>query len=566
MKRILESLGVVTLLFALQPARSQTTDPGGRSAAEATVIPAPTDQMTAERHDAELAKLLESEGKAITAGPYQPTADSLNRHTTPEWYADAKLGIFIHWGLYSVPGYAGRGCWYGHDMYDPEALCAAMKKPRIKSGAFDFHRETYGPADQFGYKDFAPYFTASAFDADAWVSLFKEGGARFVVPVSAFSDGFAMWDSKLTDWNVVKVGPHRDYDGLLAAATRRQGLKFGVSWHCFYRPYWFRKGSHEANDMHPPYAGTPWSLYGPSTITPEFVQDCFGRLVELVDGYRPDLVWFDNDTGCVPEAELRRFAAFYFNRAEEWKQSVAINDKTSHFPPHSIVFDIERGKQSDLRPELWQCDTSVSWFDWSYIHEDSFKTVDQLVHELVDIVSKNGVLLLNIGPRGDGSIPPEPQALLRGVGAWLKTNGEAIYGTRPCQALGFGEGTHNSGGGTLSDKAVQYNCQDFRFTQKGAVVYAIAMDWPAVTDHFLIKSLPVKAVDGTIADVRLLGNAAPLEWKTTEQGLWIRKPARPPCDGAYAFAITVNGKLVGTPKKPDPAPQTHDDKTQNNNG
>ena len=552
MKRGINLLAALSLLLPPQAARSETTDTGGNAAAEGMRRSSSTDQMTAARHDAELAKLLESMGKTIVAGPYQPTAESLNQHVTPDWYADAKLGIFIHWGLYSVPGYSGRGCWYGHDMYDPEALCAAMKKPRVKSGTYDFHRENFGPADQFGYKDFAPYLTASAFDADQWVSLFKEAGARFVVPVSAFSDGFAMWDSKLTDWNVMKAGPHLDYDGLLAAAARRQGLKFGVSWHCFYRPYWFKKDVPEPNDMHPPYAGTPWSLYGPSSITPEFVKDCFGRLVELVDGYKPDLVWFDNDTGCVPEAELRRFAAFYFNRAAEWKQSVAINDKTDHFPPHAIVFDIERGKQRDLRPELWQCDTSVSWFDWSYIHEDSFKTVDQLVHELVDIVSKNGVLLLNIGPRADGTIPPEPQALLRGVGAWLKINGEAIYGTRPCLPLGFGEGTHNSGGGTLSDKPTQYNSQDFRFTQKGPVVYAIAMAWPVVADHFLIKSLTAKSVDGSITEVRLLGDPTPLDWKLTEQGLRIHKPQHPSCNGAYSFAITVNGKLIETAKSPDP--------------
>ena len=562
MKHLTGFLLATTLLSGppLLAAQSQAIDAGSNVIAAGGTNSATTDQMTSERHDAELNKLLATMNQAVASGPYEPNIESLNQHVTPDWYADAKLGIFIHYGLYSVPGYAGRGCWYGHDMYDPEALCAAMKKPRVKSGTYDFHRENFGPADQFGYKDFAPYLTASAFDADQWVSLFKEAGARFVVPVSAFTDGFAMWDSKLTDWNVVKTGPHRDYDGLLAAAARRQGLKFGVSWHAFYRPYWFAKKQTEGTDMHPPYAGTPWSLYGPATITPDFVQDCLGRLVELVDGYHPDLVWFDNDTGCVPPAELRRFAAFYFNRAAEWKQTVAINDKTDRFPPHAVVFDIERGKQLDLRPELWQSDTSVSWFDWSYIHEDSFKTVDQLVHELVDIVSKNGVLLLNIGPRADGTIPPEPQALLRGVGAWLKVNGEAIYDTRPCWTLGFGEGTHNSGGGTLSDRATQYNAQDFRFTQKGAVVYAIAMAWPLVADHFLIKSLSTKSIDGTISEVRLLGSSTPLDWKLTEQGLWIALPPHPSCYGAYSFAITVHGKLIGTPKSPDPAANVSEDK------
>ena len=420
--------------------------------------PANAAEMTAEKHQAVLDKLMATMGKVVHDGPYKPTEDSLNAYTAPQWYADAKLGIFMHYGLFSVPGYSGVGCWYGNNMYD------------AKSGAFKFHRETFGPQDQFGYKDFAPHLTASRFDADQWVALFKEAGARFVVPVSCFHDGFAMWDSKLTDWNAVQKGPKRDYDGLLASASRKQGLKFGVAWHAFFRPDFFRPGRRPGTDMRPPYAGTPWSIYGPGEVpvSREFIDDSLGRLVELIDGYRPDLIWFDFDTQYIPPQDLRRIMTFYFNRAAQWKKGVAVNDKHEHlFPSHAIVLDFEHGKTSGMRSELWQTDTSVSWRDWSYMRNDSFKTVDELARELVDIVSKNGVLLLDIGPRPDGSIPPEPQAILRGVGAWLKVNGEAIYGTRPCLALGFGEGPHNSGGGGFSDRQVDFNHHDFRFTQKG---------------------------------------------------------------------------------------------------
>ena len=491
--------------------------------------------MTAEEHQAQLDRLSATMQSTIAQGPYAPTVESLNRYVVPDWYADAKLGIFIHYGLFSVPGYAGVGCWYGNNMYDP------------KSGAWAFHRENFGPQDQFGYKDFAPYLTASAFNADDWVSLFKDAGARFVVPVSCFHDGFAMWDSKLTDWNAVKTGPKRDYDRLIAAAARRQGLKFGVAWHAFFRPGFFGPGRREGTDIKPPDAGTPWSFYGPATVTPEFVEDGLGRLAELVDGYQPDLVWFDFDTQFVPLADLRRFAAFYFNRASEWKKGVAINDKhENQFPPQSIVLDFERGKASGLRPDLWQTDTSVSWRDWSYMRNDSFKTVDEIVREIVDIVSKNGVLLLDIGPRPDGSIPPEPQALLRGVGKWMKVNGEAIYGTRPCWALGFGEGPHNSGGGGFSDRAVEYNSRDFRFTQKGNVIYAVAMDWPDVDDHFLIRSINNKTIlsSGGLTGIKLLGDGDPLDWKLTGDGLWIHRPAKRPCDGAFAFGIALDGISV----------------------
>jgi len=532
---------------------SQAIGAGGNAVVAGGTNSVTTDQMTAERHDAEMNKLLATMKQTIASGPYQPEVESLNRHVAPEWYADAKLGIFVHYGLFSVPGYSGMGCWYGNQMYNPDL------------DTYRFHREQFGPQEQFGYKDFAPHLTATAFNADEWVSLFKEAGARFVVPVSCFHDGFAMWDSKLTDWNSVNKGPKRDYDGLLAAAARKQGLKFGVAWHAFFRPiFWHVYSKRRASsDIKPPDAGTPWSFYGPDEVTPGFVDDGLGRLVELVDGYQPDLVWFDFDTEQVKPEVMRRFAAFYFNRAAEWKKEVAINDKHANgevLPPRAIVLDFERGKTAGLLPDLWQTDTSVSWRDWSYMRNDSFKTVDELVRELVDIVSKNGVLLLNIGPRPDGSIPPEPQALLRGVGAWLKVNGAAIYGTRPCWALGFGEGPHNSGGGAMSDRAVGYNAHDFRFTQKADVIYATAMDWPDVDDHFLIKSLSTKSVDGTISEVRLLGCPTPLDWKLTEQGLWIGRPPHPSCYGAFSFAITVHGKVIGTPQNPDPAAKASDDK------
>jgi alpha-L-fucosidase len=503
----------------------------------AALPPVSAQQMTAQRHQAKLEKLLGVMQQTIAQGPYESTRESLERYDAPEWYADAKLGIFIHYGLFSVPGYSGVGCWYGNNMYDP------------KNPAWIFHRENFGPQDKFGYKDFVPYLTANEFNAEQWVRLFKEAGARFVVPVSCFHDGFAMWDSKLTDWNAVKMGPKRDYDGLLAAAARKQGLKFGVAWHAFYRPEFFGPGRRTGTDIHPPEAGPPWSFYGPAGGRPlsrEFIDDSLGRLVELVDGYRPDLVWFDFDTGCVPAEDLRRFAAFYFNKAAQWKKAVAINDKHEDLFPRCIVLDFERGKTAGLRPDLWQTDTSVSWRDWSYMRNDSFKTVDELVRELVDIVSKNGVLLLDIGPRPDGSIPPEPQALLQGIGAWLKVNGDAIYGTRPCWALGFGEGTHNSGGGGFSDRAVQYNPHDFRFTQKGNLVYAIAMDWPDADDHFLIRAFTSRTVlaSGGLASVKLLGAPAPLDWKLTDNGLWIRRPARRPCDGAFAFQLILRGVSV----------------------
>lgn len=517
-----------------------------------TLASAFAQEMTAERYQANLKPLLETMQNVIDKGPYKPSVDSFDKYAAPDWYADAKLGIFIHYGLFSVPGFSGLGCWYGNRMY------------LQNNGVNQFHVQEYGPLDQFGYKDFAPHLTASNFNADEWANLFSEAGARFVVPVTCFHDGFAMWNSKLTDWNAVKTGPKRDYLGLLAEASRKREMKFGVAWHAFFRPWFFATGRRPGTDIQPPFSGTPWSFYGPDKVTPEFVQDGLGRLVEIVDGYRPDLVWFDMDSVWVNPAELRKFASFYYNRAAEWGKGVAINDKNedpgyaaeerkklppdikydeSPFPENAVVLDYERGKSAGIRPKLWQTDTSVSWRDWSYIRNDQFKTVDQIVHELVDIVSKNGVLLLNVGPRPDGSIPHEPQAVLRGLGAWLKVNGEAIYQTRPCWTLGFGEGANNSGGGGFSDRSLDYSAQDFRFTQKGNKIYAIALKWPDVKDHFLVRSINTRTIvsTGGISGVRMLGSDEKLDWKLTDEGLRIQRPKAPPCYGAVAMEIGFSG-------------------------
>ena len=222
---------VIILCFAayllLPPIASRVAGAGAATPANSRIdnASASAGGMNEDRYKSALEKSLATMRNVIANGPYKDTVESLDNYCAPEWYADAKLGIFIHYGLFSVPGFSGVGCWYGNQMYDPRA------------SAFAFHRQEYGSQDTFGYKDFAPYLTASRFDADEWVSLFKEAGARFVVPVSCFHDGFAMWNSKLTDWNAVKTGPRRDYDGLLSKAARKQGMKFGVAWHAFFRRF-----------------------------------------------------------------------------------------------------------------------------------------------------------------------------------------------------------------------------------------------------------------------------------------------------------------------------------------
>ena len=462
-----------------------------------------------------------------TAAPFEPTWESLKRYTVPEWYIDAKFGIFIHWGVYAVPAFGNE--WYPRNMY------------LQGSKEFDHHVATYGPQTRFGYKDFIPRFTAEQFDAGRWARLFKEAGARYVVPVAEHHDGFAMYDSSFSEWNAVRMGPRRDVIGELAAAVRRQDLVFGLSSHRAEHWWFFDGGMQFPSDVQDPrYAG----LYGPARpkeTQPDaaYLDDWLARTCELVDKYQPQLIWFD---WWIEEpafaAYLPRFAAYYYNRGLEWQRGVAINYKHAAFPEGTAVYDIERGQLAGLRPLFWQTDTAVSKNSWGYVNNQDYKTAGSIVGDLVDIVSKNGALLLNIGPRPDGTIPEPEEAMLRDIGRWLAVNGEAIYGTRPWTT--FGEGPTEVNEGQFTDtKRQAFTSQDIRFTTKGNVLYAICLDWPtqAATIRSLGTASPVKAA--AIAEISLLGSPDPLRWSHDDSGLTIQTPRERPCDYAYAFKITL---------------------------
>lgn len=515
------------VLLALAAGAIRIAPSAGLPAGGVTAAGAPVPGTTRPDHQARVDSFLSILRRVNAAGPYRAEPASLDSYPVPDWYVNGKFGIFIHYGIFSVPGYSGVGCWYGNHMYLPN------------TPAYQYHRATYGPQDRFGYKDFIPYLTARHFDPDAWAALFREAGARFVVPVAEFHDGFPMYDTTLTDWNAARMGPRCDYIGALAASVRRHGLKFGFSNHRAEHLWYFQPATRITSDVKDL---SHFDLYGYGPSRQAFEDDYLARLVEAVDKYQPDAVWFDAYTGSLDRRVMLDFDAFYFNRSRQWHKGVVIQDKNADMP-RSIVLDFERGKMDRLRDRVWQTDTSVSWRDWSYMQNDSFKTTDFLIREFVDIVSKNGVLLLDIGPRPDGTIPREPQSILRGFGAWLRVNGEAIYGTRPCFALGYGEGPHNSGGGGFSDRDVDYDARDFRFTCQGNSLYAIALEWPNVADRFLIQSLGAHTVAATggIADVRLLGYPGQLNWQVTDAGLRIQCPPARPCDSAYAFKITLHG-------------------------
>ncbi len=469
--------------------------------------------------------------RTAAAGPFTPDWNSLKSFNVPRWYQDGKFGIFIHWGLYCVPAFANE--WYPRNMYRPT------------EPAYAFHRAVYGPQDRFGYKDFIPQFKAEHFDPAAWTDMFKRAGARFVVPVAEHHDGFAMYDCSYSRWTAAQMGPKRDIVGELAAATRAAGMVFGLSSHRAEH-WWFMNGGMEfPSDVQDPafadFYGPAQPLEGghhhpdshprPSTA---YLNDWLARTCELVDKYQPQLVWFDwwIEQKCFAPY-LQTFASYYYNRGAQWDKGVAINYKHAAFPDGSAVLDIERGQLKDIRPMLWQNDTSVSKNSWGHISHHDYKQARDIIQDLVDVVSKNGALLLNIGPTADGTIPQTEQKILADTGHWLAVNGDAIYGTRPWTR--FGEGPTEIPEGQFTDTQRQaFTPGDYRFTSKDGAVYAICLGWPAGT----IRSLASGLGGESVKSVELLGYGK-VDWSCDAEGLKIRLPDQPPSESAVAFKLQM---------------------------
>lgn len=449
----------------------------------------------------------------------------------PEWFQDAKFGIFIHWGIYSVPAFGTE--WYARNMY------------MQNSPEYNYHLEKYGKHKDFGYKDFIPMFTAEKFNADEWIKLFKESGARYVVPVAEHHDGFAMYDSELNPWNSVKMGPKRDIVGLLQKAAQKEGMIFGLSTHRAENSWFYGEGMKFPSDVQ----DTTITLYGErlerNQVNERFMQNYLMHTHELIQKYHPQLMWFDwtvNSPGIMPY--FNKFMAYYYNTACDWNQEVVVNTKYG-YPKDVMVWDVERGKSDEMKRYPWQTDTSIGKRSWSYVEGEENKTPEQIVHDLADIVSKNGNLLLNVGPRVDGTITEKQQEVLRGIGRWLKVNGEAIYGTRTWAH--YGEGSVKGSSGAFSDShADDYTADDIRFTTKGNTLYAISLGW---TDgKILLKSLSKEVTDHLkVHSVGMLGSDEKINWKLKEDGLEIEFPKNKPCEYAFAFKIDLEGVAWGTP-------------------
>ncbi len=497
--------------------------------------------------DDDLAKIDET----IAAGPFTADWDSLAGNGVADWYRDAKLGIFIHWGVYAVPAFGNE--WYPRRMYLNEI------DRRRNVNVFEHHLATWGPQKTFGYKDFIPMFTAENYDPEAWAALFEEAGARYVVPVGEHHDGFPLYASSHTQWDASEMGPKRDVIAALERAVRARGMKFGVSSHrAFNHGYYARDESYDTVDEE------GLGLYGEPREDLEFTSgqnldwfpqseafrdDWLARTAEMAEKFKADLIWFDFGIGPRQKVttwqenpfapHLKRFMAYYYNRARAWGKTGVVNYKFEAMPENVGVLDLERARLAGMRDLYWQTDTSVGFTSWGYVTNHRYKDVRLILTEFVDIVSKNGCLLLNIGPRADGTIPEREAEMLRKIGGWLEINGEAIYGSRPWKI--YGEGPTETVEGHLSEERNRpMGPEDIRFTTKGETLYATALG--LADSEWTIESLRADSehLDGhAVSKVRLLGHDADLEWSQGPDALVIRRPALGSDRYAYVFEVTL---------------------------
>ena len=421
------------------------------------------------------------------AKKYEPTWESLREYKEiPKWLRDGKFGIYTHWGPYAVHAYGSNTTWYSFALY-LDANGEARKH----------FEKTFGKlTPTFGYKDLIPKFTAEKFDADEWADLFAKSGAKFAGPVAEHHDGFAMWDTKFSKWNAAKMGPKRDVVGELAKAVRKRDMKFVTAFHHAANWFFFPVLDKRYDTGDPKNYG----LYGQphkrgAMRNQAFIDEWYGKIIEVIDNYSPDFIWFDFALDSIPEGYVKDFLAYYYNHAEAKGKEVVVTYKDNDLVPAAGVRDLELGQEPKLTYYEWITDSTVDDRGaWGYANDLVFKSPDRVIDNLIDRVSKNGYLLLNVGPKPDGTIPDEARKLLLEMGAWLKVNGEGIYGTSPW--IIAAEGPTNLGDiqrQGFNESDVVYTGQDIRFTVKGDTIYATFLAWPG--KRAIIKTLRAQGLE-----------------------------------------------------------------------
>jgi alpha-L-fucosidase len=391
-------------------------------------------------------------------------------------------------------------------------------------------------------------FTAEKFDPGEWADLFKKAGARFAGPVTEHADGFAMWDSKLTRWNAAKMGPKRDVVGELSKAIRERDMKFVATFHHQWKYSWYSTWDETTDASNPEYE----DLYGPKVppgifggsnqpVDPlpdqKFNDEWLAKIKEVVKKYHPDLLYFDNKMTIIQDTIRREMVAHYYNHAAANSQDVVLTYKSEDLAVGSAVLDLERSRMAEKKDFPWLTDDSIDWGSWCHVSNPDYKSTNRLIDFLVDVVSKNGCVLLNVTPAAQGEIPQPVKERLIEMGKWLQVNGEAIYGTRPWKV--FGEGPAEVVEGHLSERQNPDNTEkDIRFTTKNGALYALVLDVP--TEDIEIRSLGKNAglFEKEITMIELLGSNEKIDWETTADFTKITVPKEKTCNHCVVFKLT----------------------------
>lgn len=462
-----------------------------------------------------------------------------NYQKVPEWFKDAKFGIYLHWGVLSVPAFAND--WYARNMHVPGS-------PENKHQV-----ATYGPLDKFGYQNFVPMFKAQYFNANRWANLFVKAGAKFAGQVAEHHDGFSMWASKINPWNAKDMGPHKDLMGELSKAIHERGLKYVATFHIARNLQLYANDTiAETDSSYYPYHKNMFTsstdpklrlLYG-NIPAKEFDKRWLGELKEVISNYHPDLIYFDGLLTKIPQKYRQRFINYYLKSAKKNHQQVVITHKEEDLPNNVSIRDFERGRPNKLLPYTWLSDETIGIGSWSYVKNLAIKPAGEIIHELIDIVSKNGVMMLNISPRADGIIPENQQKVLLQIGNWLHQYGEAIYKTRPW--IVFGEGPTRLGKSGAFQKQLQYTPRDVRYTTRPNTIYAILMGWPGANKEIVLTAFAKKKPGDNlkIKKVSCLKSDTLIQWKWEKDGLHVFTPSKNQNSIATVFKIETSGKAV----------------------
>ncbi len=468
----------------------------------------------------------------VADGPFRPTDQSLGNYSYPEWFRDAKFGIWAHWGPQAVPR---QGDWYARRMYledDP---------------AYEYHVKHYGHPSVFGYKDIIPLWKAQKWDPEKLMALYKKAGARYFVSMGTHHDDFFLWNSDLHKWNAVNMGPKKDVVGIWQEAAKKNGLKFGVSEHLGASYTWFQ-AAHKS-DTRGAKKGVPYDgansefsdLYHQAaqpgddkwlTNNLVFQVEWFSMIKELIDKYHPDLLYSDSQ---MPFGDVgRNLIAHYYNQGIPSGEKIPeVVYTCKQFSGGKWVEDVERGIKDSSSVYPWQTDTSIG--DWYYRTGQKYKTSDEVIKMLVDIVSKNGNLLLNVVQTPEGDLEPDMLKILEGIGAWTSINGEGIYGTRPWKTFGENSVEAQNFKPEQFDENYKFNSKDIRFTTKNGYLYVFCLGSPK--DDINIKSLGKSVSDLKIKSVKLLGSDSKIRWRLTDGALILRKPSAVPAGEVPCFRI-----------------------------